>query len=116
MHIRKENHDYCEGPYNGLDEEEEARRAGGMIADRDNIYVVDTSVLINDPNVFYKLGRNRIIVPLTVVKELDGLTRNQDPRRARALLSGWHPGHARLLPTERIHKGKDLHWRNGKYI
>ena len=29
----------------------------------ENVYVIDTSVVINDPDVFSKLGRHRIIVP-----------------------------------------------------
>ena len=36
-------------------------------------YVVDTSVLIDDPDLFYKLGKSRIVVPTAVLRELDGL-------------------------------------------
>jgi len=36
-------------------------------------YVVDTSVLIDDPDLFYKLGKSRIVVPTAVIRELDGL-------------------------------------------
>ena len=37
------------------------------------VYVLDTSVVINDPDVFCKLGTHRIIVPIAVKKELNGL-------------------------------------------
>ena len=37
------------------------------------VYVLDTSVVINDPDVFCKLGPHRIIVPIAVKKELNGL-------------------------------------------
>jgi predicted ribonuclease YlaK len=43
------------------------------------IYVLDTSVLIEDPDVFYKLGGNEIVVPTAVIKEIDGLKKNADP-------------------------------------
>jgi predicted ribonuclease YlaK len=48
------------------------------------IYVLDTSVLIEDPDVFYKLGDSEIIVPTAVIKEIDGLKKNADPEEHRA--------------------------------
>jgi PhoH-like ATPase len=36
-------------------------------------YVVDTSVLINEPDIFFKLGKCQIIIPTAVIRELDGL-------------------------------------------
>jgi PhoH-like ATPase len=40
---------------------------------KDKVYVLDTSVLVNDPNVIMHLGDNRIILPVTVLAELDKL-------------------------------------------
>lgn len=40
-------------------------------------YVLDTTVLIYDPDIFYKLGDADIVIPLAVIKELDGL-KNSD--------------------------------------
>ncbi len=51
--------------------------------DKTKTYVLDTSVLINDPDVFYKLGDNQIIIPTAVIKEIDGLKRNPDPEEPR---------------------------------
>lgn len=48
------------------------------------IFVIDTSVLIEEPDVFYKLGGNEIVVPTAVIKELDGLKRHPDPDDHRA--------------------------------
>jgi len=48
------------------------------------IYVLDTSILIEDPDVFYKLGGSEIIVPTAVVKEIDGLKRHPDPKEPKA--------------------------------
>jgi predicted ribonuclease YlaK len=51
------------------------------------IFVVDTNVLINDPDVLYKLGGNEIVIPTAVIKELDGLKRRwnvEDPRAKAA--------------------------------
>jgi PhoH-like ATPase len=59
---------------NGLDKELEL----------ENVYVIDTSVVINDPDVFSKLGRHRIIVPIAVRKELNGLKLSTVTRKADA--------------------------------
>lgn len=40
-------------------------------------YVLDTTVLIYDPDIFYKLGDADIVIPLAAIKELDGL-KNSD--------------------------------------
>ena len=40
-------------------------------------YVVDTSVLIDEPDIFYKLGASEIVVPIAVVRELDGLKKSE---------------------------------------
>ncbi len=46
-------------------------------------YVIDTCVLIDDPDAFSKLGKNQIVIPGAVMKELDGLKRSWDPDRAK---------------------------------
>jgi PhoH-like ATPase len=46
-------------------------------------YVLDTCVLIDDPDIFYKLGKSQIVIPSAVIKELDGLKRSWDPDRAK---------------------------------
>lgn len=48
------------------------------------IFVIDTSVLIEDPDVLFKLGGNEIVIPTAVIKELDGLKRHPDPDEHRA--------------------------------
>ena len=50
----------------------------------ENVFVLDTSVLIDDPDVFSKLGRHRIIVPIAVRKELNGLQLSTVERKADA--------------------------------
>ncbi len=50
-------------------------------------YVLDTSVLIEDPDVFYKLGDGNIVLPTAVIREIDGLKRNPDPDDPRAKAS-----------------------------
>lgn len=49
-----------------------------------NVYVVDTSVLIDYPDIFYTLGNNQIVVPTAVIRELDGIKRNPDPNERKA--------------------------------
>ena len=50
-------------------------------------YVLDTSVLVHDPDAIFNFEEHDIVVPITVVEELDGLksgneTRNVNARRA----------------------------------
>ena len=45
---------------------------------RHKTYVVDTSILIDDPDIFFKMGKSHIIVPTAVIRELDGLKNNAD--------------------------------------
>lgn len=50
-----------------------------------NIYVLDTCILIDDPDIFYKLGDSQVVVPTAVIKELDCLKKNPDPKDLRAI-------------------------------
>ncbi|MDA8155118.1 MAG: PhoH family protein [Actinomycetota bacterium] len=38
-------------------------------------FVLDTSVLVHDPDAIHKFEDNRVIIPITVIEELDGLKR-----------------------------------------
>ncbi len=42
------------------------------------IYVLDTNVLLHDPNAIYSFEDNEIVIPLTVIEEVDGQKRRQD--------------------------------------
>ena len=70
-------------------------------------YVLDTTVLIYDPDIFYKLGDADIVVPLAVVKELDGLKKSDSDLVAQA---------ARQVSRslDRISSYADLAERGGK--
>jgi predicted ribonuclease YlaK len=57
---------------------------GGNMEGRNKTYVIDTSVLIEDPDVLYKLGNSEIVIPIAVIKEIDGLKRNPDSGEPRA--------------------------------
>jgi predicted ribonuclease YlaK len=48
------------------------------------IYVIDTCVLIDDPDVFFELACSEIVVPTAVIKELDALKRNPNPDNPKA--------------------------------
>lgn len=49
-----------------------------------NVYVIDTSVLIDNPDIFFKLGNNQIVIPTAVIRELDGIKRNPDPNERKS--------------------------------
>lgn len=48
------------------------------------LYVLDTTVLIEDPDVMYKLGDSIVVVPTAVIKELDGLKRSESEDVSKA--------------------------------
>jgi PhoH-like ATPase len=48
------------------------------------IYVLDTSVLIEDPDALYKFKGNELVIPTAVIKEIDGLKKDPDPDSLRA--------------------------------
>ena len=49
-------------------------------------FVLDTNVILHDPQAIYKFEENNVIIPITVVEELDNFKRNIDElgRAARA--------------------------------
>lgn len=49
----------------------------------ENIYVVDTCVLMEDPDVVNTLGQCTIVIPVAVVRELDGLKLSSIPKKAQ---------------------------------
>ncbi len=60
------------------------------------IYVIDTSVLIHDPHALEKFEDNDIIIPITVIEELDGLKRGHgsvsySSREALRVIDGLRP-------------------------
>ena len=54
-----------------------------MNDDLENVYVVDTCVLLEDPDVVHKLRQCTIVIPVAVVKELDGLKLSAIPKKAQ---------------------------------
>lgn len=48
------------------------------------VVIIDTSVVMADPGIFYHLGRQRIIIPIAVLGELDGLKKSTDPKKSKA--------------------------------
>src|SRR3989344_6913935 len=47
-----------------------------MPKSRAKVFVLDTSILINDPNVIENLGVNHVVIPIGAIEELDG-TKNR---------------------------------------
>lgn len=57
----------------------------GINCDKDAVYVIDTNVFIDCPSVISRLGGAKVIVPTTVIEELDKLKlkANVDQRKLR---------------------------------
>lgn len=49
-----------------------------IIEDKENIFVVDTNVFVDCPTVISKVGKYKVVVPTTVLEELDRLKINPD--------------------------------------
>jgi len=60
-----------------------------MTDEQEDVYVLDTSVMIRDPNVFFKLGRTRIFVPYAAVQELNGLQLSLNSNKSGAAKKAW---------------------------
>ncbi|TDT69191.1 PhoH-like ATPase [Hypnocyclicus thermotrophus] len=58
-------------------------------------FILDTNVLIHDPNAIYNFGDNRVIVPIYVIEEIDKLKRAEGEKGRNARVT------ARLLDTLR---------------
>ncbi|OGS19536.1 MAG: phosphate starvation-inducible protein PhoH [Elusimicrobia bacterium RIFOXYA2_FULL_50_26] len=43
-------------------------------------FVLDTNVLIHDPESMFSFGNNRVVIPMAVIEELDGFKRLNDER------------------------------------
>lgn len=46
------------------------------ITEKEKIFVLDTNVLVHDPDAIEKFPRHQVIIPLTVLEELDGLKKS----------------------------------------
>ncbi len=69
---------------------------------KENIFVLDTNVLLHDPMAIYKFKEHQVVVPIVVVEEIDKFKRDQSEvgRNARSV--------SRLLDNER-QKGNLAH-------
>ncbi len=73
------------------------------------IFVLDTNVLLHDPNSIYNFGKNTVVIPIYVLEELDNFKKDVSElgRNAREV--------ARVLDIHRNHGSlqKGVHLRNG---
>ena len=59
----------------------------------EEVFVLDTCVILEDPDVFFNLGPKWIVVPTAVIRELDGLKQSRDSKKAvRSQEGGSNPG------------------------
>ena len=88
-------------------------------------FVLDTNVILHDPNSLFAFGGSRVVLPLPVIEELDSFKRNNDERGRSARLIARNldelrkRGHQRALRNHRAeqllqqhhagHGGQHLH-------
>ena len=44
-----------------------------IVDDKENIFIVDTNVFVNCPNIISRIGKYKVVIPTTVLEELDHL-------------------------------------------
>lgn len=62
------------------------------------IYILDTNILLHDPQAIFKFEDNDVAIPITVIEEIDGFKKNQDEtgrnaRQISRLLDGFRAKH-----------------------
>jgi len=60
------------------------------------IYVLDTNVLLHDPEAIFSFQDNEVVIPLVVIEEVDGQKRRQDEVGRHARLVAHHLDELRL--------------------
>lgn len=50
----------------------------------EKIFVLDTNVVIHDPNAVYNFGKNKVVIPITVIEEIDSLKKGMDEKGRNA--------------------------------
>ena len=60
------------------------------------IYILDTNVLLHDPNAIFSFEDNEVVIPLVVIEEVDGQKRRQDEVGRHARLIAHHLDELRL--------------------
>jgi PhoH-like ATPase len=60
------------------------------------IYVLDTNVLLHDPNAIFSFQDNDVVIPLVVIEEVDGQKRRQDEVGRHGRLVAHHLDQLRL--------------------
>ncbi len=50
----------------------------------EKIFVLDTNVLIHDPNAVYNFNKNQVVIPITVIEEIDSLKKGMDEKGRNA--------------------------------
>ena len=49
-------------------------------------FVIDTNVLLHDPEAMFSFGNNKVVIPMTVIEELDTFKKLNDERGRNARL------------------------------
>jgi len=61
----------------------------------DKIYVLDTNVLIHNPNALFSFGTHRVVIPIIVLEEIDQFKKNVDEKGSA---SKYLPTYLAFLP------------------
>lgn len=67
----------------------------------EKIFVLDTNVLIHDPDAMFQFADNRVVIPMTVIEEVDQFKKGVDEKSRNARLIGRHLDKLRKLGSLR---------------
>jgi len=61
--------------------------AAGERAPRLKTFVLDTNVILHSPNALFSFGDNRVVIPISVIEEIDTFKRSRDEKGRNARVS-----------------------------
>lgn len=71
----------------------------------EKVFVLDTNVLVHDPEAFFKFPRHQVIIPLTVLEELDGLKKSPGEIGKNVRTTIRRLSEIKTMGSGNIHKG-----------
>jgi len=57
---------------------------GDLMATTKKIYVLDTNVLIHNPKAMFSFQENEVVIPITVIEEIDNFKKGLDEKGRNA--------------------------------
>src|ERR1700709_1150433 len=99
-----------------------APNSGVRVAAKVKTFVLDTNVLLHDPQSIYKFEDNNLAIPVEVLEELDAIKteqsteRGRNARRVHRILQGLLPDSRTMLEGVKLPNGGTLSVIINRYL